>query len=146
MHRLVNRGGELVPPDDLETQLEEVESRPSRVHEEPLPLPPRPPSIASERVRWLAPPVLAALITAAATLFGQWFAGFGRVELDPVTKERLNTLPTMARDLSELKADVKGLAGMRELDRDDDQDRRREVDSELARHQQQIEALRDRYR
>lgn len=121
MHRLVNRGGKLVPPDDLETQ-----------------------SLASERVRLLAPPVIAALITAAATLLGQWIAGFGRVELDPVTKERLNALPTIARDLSELKADVKGLAGMRDLDRDADQDRRREVDGELARHQQQIEALRDR--
>jgi hypothetical protein len=86
------------------------------------------------------------VITAVASVLVQWMAGFGQVELDPVTKARLDSLPAIASDLAELKADVKGLGGQRISDREADQDRRREVDSELARHQQQIESLRDRYR
>lgn len=146
MHRLVNCGGRLVPPADVEEQLAEAESRPSRVHDEHLPPPPKQPSLIAAQARLWTPPVVAAVITAVASVLVQWMAGFGQVELDPVTKARLDSLPAIASDLAELKADVKGLGGQRISDREADQDRRREVDSELARHQQQIESLRDRYR
>lgn len=106
-----------------------------------LPAPPRPPSIAAQRVQQWGPLLagIAAIITSLATLIAAFGGAF-------------------KPDLSELNASVKELTtaaqriqqwadrheGKHEVDERLELNRQRQVDDAIGRHDRQIEALRER--
>jgi hypothetical protein len=119
----VDRNLVTVPPrarktsaDDIEAQLLEAEERPSRVHAEPLPAPPRPPSMAAERVRAWGPILtgLAAIITAAATLVAA-FSGVFKTDLAPLRLE-LQAISTKLDTLAEKQLKTQRRVGDHERD------------------------------